>query len=88
MTNKNLIIANFVTVCYFVFLWGYNITKINHVFIGVFKEILTLPFLVIQTVLLLIGIKNILKNQRNLLFILSVILLGICFIITTGSIFF
>ena len=78
---------NFAIVSYFILIWFINFYKIDFVLIGVFREILTIPFLIAQIIFLVIGIKYLIKNQRNFLTIISVLLLAICIIITIGSFF-
>lgn len=85
--NRNLTIINFVIVSYFILLWLINSYKIEFVLIGVFRELLTIPFFIAQIVFLIIGMKSIIKHQRNLLQIISVLLLAICAIMTIGSFF-
>ena len=87
LTNRNLIIANFAIVSYFILIWLINFYKIDFVLIGVFRELLTIPFLIAQIVFLVIGIKFIIKNQIDTLTIISVLSLAICMIITIGSFF-
>jgi len=87
ITNKNLIVANFAIVSYFILIWLINFYKIDFVLIGVFRELLTIPFLIAQIVFLVIGIKFIIKNQIDTLTIISVLSLAICMIITIGSFF-
>ena len=87
MTNRNLTIINFVIVSYFIIIWLINFYKLDFVLIGVFREILTIPFLIAQVVFLVIGIRYLIKNKRSFLTIISVLLLAICTIITIGSFF-
>ena len=87
ITNKNLIIVNFAIVSYFILIWLINFYKIDFVLIGVFREMLTIPFLIAQIVFLVIGIKYLIKNQINLLTLISVLSLAICAVITIGSFF-
>ncbi len=87
ITNKNLTIINFLIVTYFILIWLVNFYKIDFVLIGVFREILTLPFLVMQIVFLVIGIKYLFQKKGNLLTIISIVSLVICTIITVGSFF-
>ena len=68
-------------------IWIINFYKLDFVLIGVFREMLTIPFLIAQIVFLVIGIRYLIKYQRNLLTIFSVLTLAICAIITTGSFF-
>ncbi|MAP06103.1 MAG: hypothetical protein CMP79_05645 [Formosa sp.] len=56
ITDRKLIIANFTIVSYFVLIWLINVYKIDIVLIGVFRELLTIPFLIAQIVFLVIGI--------------------------------
>lgn len=87
ITNRNLVIVNFAIVSYFILIWLINFYKIDFVLIGVFREMLTIPFLIAQFVFLVIGINYLIKNQRNLLTVISVLILAICTIITIGSFF-
>jgi hypothetical protein len=85
ITDRKLIIANFTIVSYFVLIWLINVYKIDIVLIGVFRELLTIPFLIAQIVFLVIGINFLIKNQRNALTIISVLSLACCMLITVGS---
>lgn len=87
ITNRNLTIINFVIVSYFILIWLINFYKIDFILIGVFGELLTIPFLIAQIVFLVIGIKFLIKHQKHFLTIVSVLLLAICTIITIGSFF-
>lgn len=87
ITNKNLAVVNFTIVSYFILIWLINFYNIDLILIGVFREILTIPFLIAQIVFLAIGIKYLIKNQESLILIISVISLTICTIITIGSFF-
>jgi hypothetical protein len=87
ITDRKLIIANFTIVSYFVLIWLINVKKIDSVLIGVFRELLTIPFLITQIVFLVIGINFLIKNQRNALTIISVLSLASCMLITVGSFF-
>ena len=87
LTNRNLIIINFVIVSYFILLWLIDLYQIKFVLIEIFGELLTIPFFIAQIVFLIIGIKSVIKQQRNLLTIISVLLLATCTIITIESFF-
>ena len=87
ITNRNLIISNFVIISYFILIWLIDFYKIDFVLIGVFREVLTIPFLIAQIVFLVIGIKYLIKNKNKILTIISILLLAICSIITIGSFF-
>ena len=87
ITDRKLIIGNFTIVSYFVLIWLINVYKIDIVLIGVFRELLTIPFLIAQIVFLVIGINFLIKNQRNALTIISILSLACCMLITVGSFF-
>ncbi len=80
-------IVNFVIVSYFILIWLINFYKIDLSLIGVFREMLTTPFLIAQIVFLVIGINHLIKNKRNFLTTISVLALAICAILTIGSFF-
>lgn len=85
--NKNLTILNFVIISYFLLIWLLISFQIEHVLIGVFIELLTIPFLIAQLIFLVIGIKKVIKEQTDFLTKLSVLLLVLCATITIGSFF-
>lgn len=87
ITNKALTIVNFAIVVYFLLIWLLILFKINNVLIGVFVELLTIPFLIGQVVFLIIGVKHISKEQCSFITKLSVILLAACALVTTGGFF-
>ena len=87
ITNRILIIVNFTIVSYFVLIYLINLYNIDFVLIGVFRELLTIPFLLAQIVFLVISIIYLIKNKRNFLTIISVLALAITAIITIGSFF-
>ena len=84
MTNRNLTIINFVIVAYFGLIYLLNLYKIDFVLIGVFREMLTIPFLLAQIVFLILGIIHIIKYKTHFLTIISIIVLAICTIYTIG----
>ena len=87
ITDRNLIIVNFAIVSYFILIWLISFYKIDLVLIGVFVELLTIPFLIAQIVFLVIGIRHLIKDHRNQLTVISVLLLAVCNVITIGSFF-
>ena len=86
-SNRNLTIVNFTIVLFFILIWLVNVYQIDYVLVGVFRELLTIPFLLAQIVFLAIGIKYLVAKKKNLLFTLSLISLAICSIVTIGSFF-
>mgnify|MGYP003399548492 FL=1 len=87
MTNRNLTIINFGIVSYFLLIYLINFYKIDLVIVGVFRELLTIPFLLAQIVFLIIGIIYLIKTKRNLLTVISVLALAVSTFITIGSFF-
>lgn len=87
MNNRNLTIINFGIVSYFVLIYLINFYKIDFVLIGVFRELLTIPFIIAQIIFLIIGIIFLIKNEKNYLTLISVLVLAICTFITIGSFF-
>lgn len=84
ITNRNLTVINFAIVSYFMLLVLINYYKIDHVLVGVFRELLTIPFFLAQIVFLVIGIKHLLTNKKDYVLIISLIALAICTINTLG----
>ena len=87
ITNRNLIIINFVIVTYFGLLYLLNFYKIDFVLIGVFREMLTIPFLLAQILFLVLGIIHLIKHKTHFLTLISIIVLAINAIYTIGSFF-
>lgn len=87
LSNKRLTLINLTIVSYFVLIWLLISFQIEHVLIGVFIELLTIPFLIAQLVFLVIGIKQIVKEPTDLLTKVSVFLLVISAVVTVGSFF-
>ncbi len=87
ITSKNLTIINFIIATYFVLIYLLNHYKIDLVIIGIFRELLTIPFLLAQFVFLVIGIKHFTKYKRNVWVIISLIALIACTVLTIGSFF-
>ncbi|MGX1023036.1 hypothetical protein [Flavobacterium sp. CS20] len=85
--HRKLTIVNFAIVFYFILIWLVNVYQIDFVLVGVFRELLTIPFLMAQIVFLVLGKIYLMKSKKNLLFTLSVLALTICAIITIGSFF-
>ena len=80
-----LVIANFAIVIYFSMLLSFNYFGISSTLIDVFRELLSIPFLIAQFVFLGIGIPYVIKHRSQLLTLLSVLALALCTIITVGS---
>ncbi len=87
INDKNLIFANFVIVTYFILIAFINFYKIDFVIIGVFREMLTIPFFLAQIVFLIIGMNYLMKNKKRPLTIISLLFLAICTAITISSFF-
>lgn len=87
LSNKRLTLINLTIVSYFVLIWLLISFQVEHVLIGVFIELLTIPFLIAQLVFLVIGIKQIVKEPTDLLTKVSVFLLVTSAVVTVGSFF-
>ncbi len=89
LDKKRLAIINFTIVSFFLLIYMINLYKIDHVLIGVFKELLIIPFLIAQIVFLTISIKVLIKDNKGEYYLLvsSVIALAICTFFTLGSFF-
>jgi len=88
MKPKILSIINFVIVDYFVAIYLINYYRIDFAIIGVFRELLTIPFMLVQIVFLFLGLRLMFqKKQFPFLFLFSFIALVICSAITIGSFF-
>ena len=87
LKSRNLILINFIIITYFALLWLVNFYQLDFVFIGVFKELLTIPFLVTQLFFLIIGVIHLIKYDNNHLMIVSLILLAASTAYTVGSFF-
>ncbi len=88
-TEKILTIFNFVIVTYFVAIYLFNYYQIDFVLIGVFREMLTIPFMFGQIGLLIFGVYFVVKEKKfRFLLLLSIAVLAICAILTIGSFFF
>lgn len=87
MHRQKIIVVNYLIVFYFILIWFINFFKVDFVILGVFRELLTIPFLAAQLLFLGIGIRYLLKNQKDFMVLISVIVLALCSIITLGSFF-
>jgi hypothetical protein len=75
ITTKNLTLVNFIIVAYFLVLYLLNYYNLDNVVIGVFRELLTIPFLLAQLVFVVIGLNYLFKAKSDLLYKLSFIFL-------------
>ena len=87
INNRNLAIVNFAIVTFFGLIWLINHYQIDWVLVGVFREILTIPFLIAQLLFLVIGVINIIKQKPSILFVISLIALAVCSFVTISSFF-
>lgn len=87
MTNRILTLINFVIVFYFILLYLINHFKIDSVLIGVFRELMTIPFIFSQLVFLVLGIVFFIKYKPNLLMIISYLFLALSAVTTIGQFF-
>ncbi len=88
-TEKWLTIFNYTVVFYFAVIYALYYYQIEFVLIGVIREMLTLPLMITQLVLLFLGIGFLARGKRqSLLFVASLVVLFICSALTIGSFFF
>lgn len=87
ISNSNLTIINFVIIAYFTALWLVIYFEFYTVIIGVFNELLTIPFLLGQFVFLYIGLRNFGTYKKSFWTVLSIVLLAICTVITVSGLF-
>jgi hypothetical protein len=87
INDRSLTIINFIIVAYFILIWLVNYYEMDFVLIGVFVELLTIPFLLAQLVFLFIGIKFLIQNEKHVLTIVSLLALVLCTLFTVGSFF-
>ena len=87
INNRNLSIINFAIVAFFGIIWLINHYQIDWVLVGVFREILTIPFLIAQLIFLVIGVITIINQKPSVLFLISLLILAICSFITISSFF-
>lgn len=87
ITDKNLTIINFSIVFYFIAIYLINVYKLDIVIIDVFRELLTIPFLLAQVVFVFLGIYHLVKHKIKILNLVSLIALVISAIYTIGSFF-
>ena len=88
LTNKHLTIINFVIVTYFILAFLIIHYKIDHVLIGVFWELLTIPFILAQVIFLGLSIIFLIRKKPNVLTIISMIALAVSTYFTLGKSFF
>ena len=87
LSHRNLAVINLGVVSYFLLILLINYYKIDAVIIGVFRELFTIPMLLAQLIFLVLGILYLTKKNSDVLFKISLALLGICSVITIGSFF-
>jgi hypothetical protein len=87
ITDRNLTIINFAIVFYFLLIYLIHKYQVDFVIIGVFRELLSIPFLIAQIVFVIIGINHLIKQKIRLLNVVSLFALVICSIITLSSFF-
>lgn len=87
ITDSNLTSINFVIVSYFILLGLSHYLKLEFFFLGFFRELMTIPFLLAQLIFLIIGIIYLVKNKSKILTKVSVAALAISTIVTIGSFF-
>lgn len=85
--HKTLAILNFSIIGYFLFLYLVYVFRIDLHIIGVVREMLTIPAMLGQLVLIVLGVILFVKKERNPMLLISLVMLIICAILTIGSFF-
>ncbi len=83
--SKTLTIINLFIVAYFVIIYTLYLAKIDFVLVGIFRELLTISFLLAQIVFLVIRVIYYFRYKANLLFILSWLVLANCSYFTLST---
>ena len=78
---------NFAIVFYFVLIYTFYVLQIDFVLIGAFQEMLNIPFLLAQVVLVVIGVHYVLNHKKKRLTIISLLALIVCSVVTVGTFF-
>lgn len=84
---RKLMLINFAIVLYFLLIYLINLWQIDSVLIGVFRELLTIPFLIVQLISFTLSVRCIIQKEYSIGFIISLLLLITCSIITFSSFF-
>lgn len=86
ITYKTLIKCNLGIPLFFIALYLIDLYKINSIFLGVFREIATIPLLVLQYFFLFLSIRYVFKNNaKNFWLNISIFILAIGVTVTTCS---
>ena len=85
--HKTLTILNLATVAYFLFIYLVYLFHIEIGIIDIVREMFTIPAMLGQLVLIVLGVISFAKKDRNPVFIISLVMLIICAILTIGSFF-
>lgn len=83
--SKIFSIINLSIVAYFTTIYTLYVAKIDFVLVGIFRELLTIPFLLAQIVFIVIGVIYYFRYKANFLFILSWLALAICSYFTLST---
>ena len=89
LNEKQLLMISILIVSYFSTIYLLYVYEIENVLIGVFWELLTIPFFLAQLIFLTIGVIWLVKRKHAKPYRtpLSVLLLGLCSSLTIGSFF-
>ncbi len=88
LNEKRLTIINLIIVVFFAIIYLTYYFKIDFVLLGVFREMLFLPFIAAQIPVLIFGMLFLAKEKKFSFFlILSTVLLAVCTVLTIGSFF-
>ena len=86
ITHKTLIKFNLGIPLLFLLFYLIDLYKVNLTLIGVVREMLTIPLLVLQYLILFLSIRYVFKyNAKNFWLNISIFILAICVTVTTCS---
>lgn len=87
LTEKKVSIYSFIIAAYFLLIYFFYENQIDFVLLGIFRELLTIPFLIAQLVFLYIGIRFLIQKKIYVFTLLGVIVLIISSIFTFSTFF-
>lgn len=87
LTDRNLMLINFAIIFYFCLVYVFYVFKIDFVIIGVFQEMLTIPLMIAQVLFVAIGLNFMMTYQKKTWFMISLMALIVCAILTIRSFF-
>lgn len=85
---KTLSVINLIIVFFFISIALLNYYGVNFIGVRFVVELFTIPFFIAKIIFLIIGIRYIIQNKKNIILITSVFMLAFCLCITLISFWF